>query len=462
MPINNTLPPTNIPAGVTKQTKKTTGVSGSWGAPANPVKKSAPVAGVIPTPTTSAYTPPSVNQNTQRGIVPLSAPITKPQNITTPSGMQVSGNPGTWTGGQPAQEQKFNQPVQGLFGNVAQSLANRSYEGSPELNSVAEQLRQSAAANEAIGQRAAKIAEEYGKQYANVGRLGANAEAGYISTGISPVAQGSAAVIARNTAAQQQAIAQGMQAALEGTGQQLTAQQQLSAALNQAGGLYGQQQQLTQSGLESAGSLTQPQFPSYQNLPFDPVTGQYGGGGTGGMVGRAAQVGQIEAARSNAQQQGTAGVDIARQGLERTTNEYNNMVNTASNAVGQSNRVKQILDTTKLNDGSLVPGNVALNYFMDKTSDPNFTGLQTALNEAMTFYQAVLGSRGVTPSDSGALARNVLDITKSKDAIKASIAELDAAVARTLQSKEQERNNYAQNLQGGNQSGAQVDPLGIR
>lgn len=113
-----------------------------------------------------------------------------------------------------------------------------------------------------IGQKASDIAAQYGQQIADVGKEGAMAGAGYSTTGTTPVAEGNAAVIAKTTAAQQQALAAGEAAALQGTGQQLTAQQQ------------------EQTGLLGAAGLAKPEgnFP----MVFNPLTGTYSAPGIAG------------------------------------------------------------------------------------------------------------------------------------------------------------------------------------
>lgn len=114
------------------------------------------------------------------------------------------------------------------------------------------------------GNRAANIASEFGKQYADAGIQGANAGAGYRTTGTSPIGEGNANVIAQTTAAKQSAISAGQQAALQGLSQQ-------QGAYSSAGGLAQGQQAQNIGALGNAGSLSQPatQF----GVLTDPQTG---------------------------------------------------------------------------------------------------------------------------------------------------------------------------------------------
>lgn len=159
----------------------------------------------------------------------------------------------------------------GLLGTVAQA-------GSPAAVGYTGDISTYGAGNIPIGQRAADIASQYGRQIADVGGQGARFRAGQITTGTSPVAEGNAAVTAQTTAAEQQALAQGESAALQGTAQQLTAQQQAANAANEAAGQAYTGQGLIQSGLGTAAGYAQPAPAAYGQTVFNPLTGEYSGG----------------------------------------------------------------------------------------------------------------------------------------------------------------------------------------
>jgi hypothetical protein len=57
------------------------------------------------------------------------------------------------------------------------------------------------------------------------------------------------------------------------------------------------QQGLQQSGLISAAGLAAPQQYGLTTQPFNPITGEFGGGGTGGAIGRATQAANIGSAQ---------------------------------------------------------------------------------------------------------------------------------------------------------------------
>jgi hypothetical protein len=163
------------------------------------------------------------------------------------------------------------------FGGIVGSLAERS-KTSNDQKRLLRQLEQEAQANKAIGEQARSLSEDYGKQIAEVGRLGAGAVAGNLSTGSNLVGSGNAAIASQSASQRMQALGQAQTAALQGTGQQLTGTEQLTNALTSGIGAQTAQQQTGISGLTNAGNLAQPSATAYGQTVFDPVTGQYSGG----------------------------------------------------------------------------------------------------------------------------------------------------------------------------------------
>ena len=264
----------------------------------------------------------------------------------------------------------------------------------------------------------------------------------------------------------EQGFVTGRQRAIEATygGQQLAAQQKVAnlsglqgqqlGAIGAALGAANTAQGLQQTGIGTATGYMQPQPYSLLNQPYNPMTDTYGGGGSGGAVNRATQAGQILAAQSNAQTRGTAGADIARKGLADSTDTYMRMSGHAQNATKQAKRVEQILAATGLNDSASTDYNRALQSLGSRFSDQDRQALQSALLEAQSFYGALLAMRSGTPTGNEAQALSSLDITKSAQAISSSIRELDAAVGTMLQTQEDIRNIYQQQLNNSGNPGA--------
>lgn len=124
------------------------------------------------------------------------------------------------------------------------------------------QLASTAQGNIPIGQSAADIAAKYGEQIAGVGNLGAGQVAGDLSTGTTPIGEGNAAIASNAASSRISALSAAEQAALQGTGQQLTAQGQAGTGLNNAAGLVA----------------PSASFP----FVFNPATGTFTAPGAGG------------------------------------------------------------------------------------------------------------------------------------------------------------------------------------
>lgn len=175
------------------------------------------------------------------------------------------------------------------FGNMINTGANVSGQaantGSANYNTANQGLINSLGQNQVLSQRAQDIANTAGQKISDIGGQGARGEAGYLTTGTSPVGEGNAAVLAQTTAAQQQAVAQGANMQLAGTQQGLTAQNQTQTGYNQASGnaLTGQGQGI--SGLTNTAGLVSPTQVPYNTQYVDPLTGKIvGGGGTSGSL----------------------------------------------------------------------------------------------------------------------------------------------------------------------------------
>lgn len=226
----------------------------------------------------------------------------------------------------------------------------------PDFTGLIGGATQVAQGNEAIGQKATDIAEQYGKQIADVGGKGANYEAGQITTGTSPVASGNAAITAQTTAAQQQALATGEEAALQGNAQQLVAQQQ------------------EQNGLNTTAELVQPSTASYGQTVFDPLTQSFKSNGSGNLdpqtlanqLAPLVASGQMTIDAANAQMTGgVAGTTALRQAILAANPNFNFNLSSASGATQQQGQ--QI-------SAAIPPANQALDAL--QTSFNNLSGLQ--------------------------------------------------------------------------------------
>lgn len=327
---------------------------------------------------------------------------------------------------------------QGAVGN----LLKASQTGSPVAGTAASQLVNTqpgtstaqgytlatggyGAGNIPIGQQAADIAAQYGKQIANIGTQGAAFGAGQRTTGTSPVAEGNAAVTAQTTAQQQQALAAGESAALQGTGQELTAQQQAANAANAAAGtaLTGQSNQITgqnaagnlgiagqgqlQTGLTSAAGLAQPQLGSIGQVPFSPLTQDQGAvlGSTqpGGVAVAGNLLGQLQGAQAAGAAPGqTQASNIQTLGTAGTTGEAAVLqslpalqaANTAAQGI-QSTISSFLSQNPDINPTNIALATAAQQWLGGKQiTDPRYQTLFNYLNEYTNTLAPVLGVGG--------------------------------------------------------------------
>jgi hypothetical protein len=363
----------------------------------------------------------------------------------------------------PAQQQKPERQTsmpQSLLGTLLTELINRG-KTAPQPSDIAESARR----NEEIGKRAAGIADTYGREYADIGRKGAAAQAGYLSTGTSPVAEGNAAVIAQTQAAQQQAVAQGAQAAMTGIDKELAARGAETAGLTSAAGAG-------QSALGTATPAAAPVQVPYSNQLLDPRTGQTVGGGAQGQSLQDAVALQVQKIRSGAvgyndgasalSAYGQAGVNALQQALGSGFDINASNANAAAKAAALGQNVsqgtqaarmtisaKQALDALQtaydrlgaLQTGS-VPGvgNVPLLSQFEQFASMKTglgreatSGFITALNEARAQVRGVLGAAGINPTDAGDIVDTLLPSgmkpQEVKDKIAAAKAYLDNRVA---------------------------------
>lgn len=241
-------------------------------------KTAAPVAGAVlppkveaavtPSQTSSSYTPStgtngllkanSSDLNALRsqleGIQSSLASLQTPKTTTTPTFPSLVG-----------QIQTASTPS-----NTQTGLVNRISDTASGFRPIADEAK--------------RISDEYAKEIARVGGLGAGAVAGALSTGTDVVGSGNAAIASQSASARMSALSDAQQAALRGTEQQLSAQGQTAGTLGNAltGATALQGQQL--SGLGSAAGFAQPSgtYP----FVFNPLTGQFsdqsgaGGGGS--------------------------------------------------------------------------------------------------------------------------------------------------------------------------------------
>jgi len=221
-----------------------------------------------------------------QGVAPASTPINSGIGATT----NVGSVPQTGTKGL------LNAPAKNARGGIAKADASTGTSTNPSTGyagyvgqignaanasdaqrKLQQQLQNESMANKQIGENARNIADQYSGEIARIGKLGAGAVAGDMSTGSNVVGSGNAAIASQSASSRMQALGNAEQAALQGTGQQLTGQAQAQSGLNQALGSANTQQQLQISGLGTAAGYAQPSPAAYGQSVFNPLTRQYEG-----------------------------------------------------------------------------------------------------------------------------------------------------------------------------------------
>lgn len=372
----------NLSAGP-QTTQTTTPVSAALNAVQKPVYNPPPT---IPPPTTPVKSTTVNNTDGSSHVTTYHAPDT--------------GDTGA--GGTKTADTTPATTFPGLIG----SLANSSQTGSATTPGYIQKTADYGAGNIPIGQDAAKIAADYGKSIADVGGQGARFEAGQLTTGTSPVAEGNAAITAQTAAAEQAALASGESAALEGTSQELTGQGQAATAANAAAGQANASQGLKLTGLGTAAGLAAPQLGSIGQVPFSPISQEQGSplGAPGGTAADAAKVaGQFQGAQALAaapgqgaaqgQQALSAAGGLGTAGVLQTIPA---LQSASTAAEGISNTIQSYLQTNPtLNANTATVANLAQQWAQGKQlGNPAYQTLFNDLSEYANTLAPVLGVGG--------------------------------------------------------------------
>lgn len=394
---------------------------------------------------------------------------------------QYTGTAGTTSTSTPSASTPTTFP--GIIG----SLANDSQNGSAAGQNYTQQTADYAAGNLPIGQSAKNIADNYGKQIAQVGQAGSQFEAGQLTTGTSPIAQGNAAVTAQSTAQQQTALAQGEQAALQGTGQQLTAQGQAANASSAAAGAANTAQANEQSGLASAGQLAAPTPTAQGQTTFNPLTGQFSGGSyqqnvqdvanaiKNGNIGYSAGADSLSslsptakadllaslgsgfdtvasdanatAKGSNIQTGGTATTGANATGLSQSIQAETQLNAAATSAQALATQVSSALQNAGLNLTNSSDANTAINNLQSRLGNAAYTQLNIAVNDARSQYAAILQSSGsATPTEAGNMANENISANMSPKQILAAIDQLNNGVKARQDAAHQQTTQFQNQL----------------
>lgn len=297
------------------------------------------------------------------------------------------------------------------YSGMIQQLGNASIAGNEGTKQAQTGLLSSPEQNKVYADRAQQIANEAGTKISDIGQKGAMGQAGYLSTGTSPVGEGNSAILGQTTAAQQNAVTQGANMALTGNAQGLTAQQQAQSGLTNAGTLGTNAQQLVQSGLTSAAGAAKPSVENYGVTSFNPLTGEFAGGG----------------------QYGTGPVAAANvQSIKDLTTQKNQLQSTFN---GAKTNYQLLLNTAE--QGGVNQGDVpALNQLQQNVqrglaSNQAVINFQNTLATVRSQYAQILGG-GTTTVDSQNRAEQAIPNDISLNALRSLGDQLEKEAANRI------------------------------
>ena len=340
----------------------------------------------------------------------------------------------------------------GLINRGATASGNAANTGATNYDTANTGLLNATAGNQQYQDNAANIANAAGQQISNIGQEGARGEAGYLTTGTSPVGEGNSAVLAQTTAAQQQAVSQGANMQLAGNAQGLTGQLQQEQGYNQASGNALTSQGKGITGLNSAAGNIAPVQVPYNNQYINPTTGQSVSGGTtnGTAMSSLPQAAQT-AVQSYAQQvksgamtradaesrlsaYGVAGTNALNEVLGSNFNTNASNASAGTTAVGQqiqtaADSTNKALDTLS-SAFSALPGvetggvpltNSIAQWIGTQFGSSALQQYKTNLADARSQLIGVLNSSGGTPTGNEATANQYLPDNMTKAQFDANV-----------------------------------------
>lgn len=244
--------------------------------------------------------------------------------------------------------------------------------------------------NVGIGQNATDIANKYAPLIGSALTQGANMQAGDLSTGSNVVGEGNAAIASEAASQRASALTQAEQAALAGTGQQLTAQQQ------------------EQQGLGAAVNATQPQLGGIGTQQYyQPLNAGQTPTGTPFTAGE------------------VAGQQAAGQNIVTMKTAY-------AQATGIHQQISQLLQQNPtLNASPAAVGN-AINQWVNSTQVPSgpYVNLLNDLQEYANTIAPVLGVTSGNVTDAKqAIAQGMVPILASGGTIEQALTNLETTAS---------------------------------
>lgn len=388
--------------------------------------------------------------------------------------------------------QPTNSPTQSpdFFPGVLSQLLGAS-KPTKEQEKTRKLLEKTALENRAIADEAKRVSDMYGQQIADVGKLGAGAVAGNLSTGTNVVGSGNAAIASQSASQRIQALSQAQQAALKGTEQQLTAQEQTAQAIRPSLEATLTQQQNQLSGLGTAGGLGAPVQVPFTSGLFSPVeakqlTGQFGNWSDVTTAQQAqdliAQYADLRvqynpnlSPQQNLQmvQQAIGGSPIYQRGTfgaagatsyiggqqlgaaGTLTGQVAQLQSQGASADANFNLMLDILSRGKINDLNVpIVNQLVQNVSRGLASDADVVAFRSALQTVRSQYASILGG-GTPTNETLAMAAEKIPDTVSATALQEVEKTMKAMINNSIAAYNQTINQYSSG-QGGGSSGGTI------
>ncbi len=351
---------------------------------------------------------------------------TLPKNQQQPSGTLTEGQQAAIKGVQSAfgggtQNQQQFTP-QTSYGQYTASLANTPGTFQKPVGYLAG-LLSGAYANNPQVQEAKQYIQDLTNQYAQQANIIGN-QPGLSQQGLT----------GREGLLQNQYIAEygGAQTALQNALQSLGYQQ---AGYQQAGALTTQEQGLTQQAVGQAAGLAAPQYPSYTNAVYNPLTNQFetvGGGAYGTGPAAAANISSIQ----------------------NQTQQVNDWSAARQSAQSLSDQLNSLIQQNGINPSDLNAVNKFIQGIMGQTSSSQYQTFSNIVNDLASVYSQILTPAGGNTTDMvRTISQSLLNASASGQSIMQVIQNLDQQAQNRISGVQ--RN--IQNLQ----SGQNVNPLSL-
>ena len=373
-------------------------------------KVAAPVKGAIPT----NYTSPTagVASSSSLGLVDKDA-IQSANNQYGSTASTIAGGSSTQSGYNPNPgNNNPNSGTQGVtYPGLVSALGNQ--QNSPQNQQSAQSTNALNTLSQTNPGTSGVAFDAYTKAVSDQQKLKSGIAQQYGNIESTPIPlefqQGRQQVLARQYASQLDAAQQAVNQQQAAIGYQIQGQGVQNTGYGTAGGLANTSQSNAQSALGTAAGYAAPQAYGLTSQPYNPLTDTYGGGGTGGALGRAQLAGQIDATQATASSQ------------NQQVQQFKSSLQQGQNLQSQLN---DLITTFNINPNDVNAVNTGIQKIAQNTSSPQYKALENLVTDIVSTYSAIL-TPGSTTDTARATAASLLDASAKGQSIIATMKGLD-------------------------------------